>query len=78
VLYLLNHASNPFYSNYFGDGLLIFATLDHKPTILSSPLSLGWQVCATTPSYCLSWDFEIILGRARLIHNPPDLRLPCS
>jgi hypothetical protein len=28
---------------------------NHNPTLLSPPYSLGWQACATVPSYWLKW-----------------------
>jgi hypothetical protein len=38
-LYHFSHASSPFCSGYFGDGVLLFAqaSLDHDPTILCFP-----------------------------------------
>jgi hypothetical protein len=54
ALYCLSHASSSFCSGYFGDrfSLFVLTSLDHN-SILSFLLSLGWQLCTTTPSFFL-------------------------
>jgi hypothetical protein len=47
ALYHLSHTSSPFCSDYFGDGVLLFAqtSLDYDPHILC--FLLGGQTCAS-------------------------------
>jgi hypothetical protein len=58
---------------------LAWAVLDPWSSQSQPPNSLGWQACATLPSYWLGWgSCECFLPGPALNSNPPDLSLPSS
>jgi hypothetical protein len=74
----LSHASNHFYSGYFGDTVSLFAqpSLDWEPSCFCFLLQQGWQVCATIPNL-----FHWVRGLTYFLHgltsncDPPDFSL---
>jgi hypothetical protein len=63
ALYHLRHHSSPFWSDYFGDWVSLFAqaNLDHSPLIHAS-----YRCWDDMPSYWLTWGSHKLFARAGL------------